>query len=451
MTSYFFDNSGAWLSDAIPKMGEDAVLKNDIILKISKTSISQAGYGKLVVPASSSIEFVTTDTTLYLKTLHLRGSIKLLARCSVSAHPLINTQYTLWHNPDTWMDGKVPRPLRDIIVPLGQTVVITKDSLVSDHVYNYLEIPEGSQLIFDNDAQDIILSVKKLIVNGSLLTSATNQIRTAPKTKNLFLPVYLDSEGKVMDTSANATSSMDSSFNFVMTGINSSADTLSNFIKYKVDASGIPTFIYNDQQRINFNTQLLTDISNQIVSHYETYFFNSTRNTINSTIGDMYTQYIADILFESPSLAGSISNKKQIVDKIVQSRLNEQFTNSIANGLNQLEYDYNLIGHTLYEQLKNEMPHRFENEQIDTPYNFPVESGDDISLFVRMRSDVFYNSYSRAEDKTDEQMDDGEQAVLNYYNQLKAIYEDKEQLIFDDNQLTVKIKPTTWRVVINLA
>ena len=74
------------------------------------------------------------------------------------------------------------------------------------------------------------------------------------------------------------------------------------------------------------------------------------------------------------------------------------------------------------------MPHRFENEQIDTPYNFPVESGDDISLFVRMRSDVFYNSYSRAEDKTDEQMDDGEQAVLNYYNQLKAIYEDKEDI-----------------------
>ena len=57
----------------------------------------------------------------------------------------------------------------------------------------------------------------------------------------------------------------------------------------------------------------------------------------------------------------------------------------------------------------------------------------------------------RDRDKTDEQMDDGEQAVLNYYNQLKAIYEDKEQLIFDDNQLTVKIKPTTWRVVINLA
>ena len=35
MTSYFFDNSGAWLTDAVPKIGEDAVLKNDIILKIS--------------------------------------------------------------------------------------------------------------------------------------------------------------------------------------------------------------------------------------------------------------------------------------------------------------------------------------------------------------------------------------------------------------------------------
>lgn len=451
MTSYFFDNSGAWLSNAVPKMGADAVLNNDVILKISKDTISQAGYGKLVIPASSSIEFVTTDTTLYLKTLHLRGSIKLLARCAVSAHPVGNSQYSLWHNPDSWMDGKVPRPLRDIIVPLGRTVVITKDSGVSDHVYNYLEIPDGSQLIFDNDAKNIVLSVKKLIVNGSLLTSATNQIRTAPKTKNLFLPVYLDSEGKVMDTSANSTSSMDSSFNFVMTGLQSSADTLSNFIKYKVDVSGVPTFIYNDVQRINFNSQLLTDISGQAVSHYETYFFNSTRNTTNGTIGDMYTQYISDILFDSPSLSGSITNKEQIINKIVGSRLNEQFTNSIANGLSQLEYDYNLIAHTLYEQLKNEMPHRFENEQVNTAYNFPVESGDDIALFVRMRSDVFYNNYARAEDETDEQMNDGQEAVLNYYNQLKAIYEDKEQLIFDDANYTVKIKPTTWRVVINLA
>ena len=97
------------------------------------------------------------------------------------------------------------------------------------------------------------------------------------------------------------------------------------------------------------------------------------------------------------------------------------------------------------------MPHRFENEQVNTAYNFPVESGDDIALFVRMRSDVFYNNYARAEDETDEQMNDGQEAVLNYYNQLKAIYEDKEQLIFDDANYTVKIKPTTWRVVINLA
>jgi len=97
------------------------------------------------------------------------------------------------------------------------------------------------------------------------------------------------------------------------------------------------------------------------------------------------------------------------------------------------------------------MPHRFENEQINTSYNFPVESGDDIALFVRMRSDIFYNSYARAEDKTDEQMSDGEQAVLNYYTQLKAIYENKEELIFNDSLMTVKIKPTTWRVVINLA
>jgi len=451
MTSYFFDNSGAWLTDAVPKIDEDAVLKNDIILKISNTTISQAGYGKLVVPASSSIEFVTTDTTLYLKTLHLRGSIKLLDRCAVSCHPVGNTQFTLWESPASWMDGKVPRSLRDIIIPLGRTIVITKDSGVSDHVYNYLEIPDGSQLIFDNDATDIVLTVKKLIVNGSLLTSSSNQIRTAPKTKNLFLPVYLDSEGKVMDTSANAISSMDSSYNFVMTGIQSSANTLSNFIKYKVDISGIPTFIYNDAQRINFNTQLLTDISNQIVSHYETYFFDSTKYTTNNTIGDMYTQYISDILFETPSLSGSITNKNQIIDKIVQSKLNEQFTNSIANGLNQLEYDYNLIGHTLYDQLKNEMPHRFQNEQINTAYNFPVESGDDISLFVKMRSDVFYNSYARAEDETDEQMQDGQEAVLNYYNQLKAIYETKEQLLFDDTEMTVKIKPTTWRIVINLS
>ncbi len=451
MNSYFFDNSGAWLSNKIPLYGEDAVLNSNVNVKITNTNISILGYGKIVVPASSSIEFVTTDTTLYLKTLHLRGTMKLLARCAVSCHPLINTKFRLWHNPESWPNGEVPRPLRDITLPPDVTIVITKNSNISDHVYNQLVIPEGSQLIFENDTKDVTLYVKKLVIIGSLMTSATNQIKTAPKTKNLFLPVYLDSEGKVMDTSANATSSMDSSFNFVMTGIHSSADTLSKFIKYKVDASGNPTFIYNDEQRKTFNGQLQTDISNQIVSHYETFFFNPTRKTINNTIGDMYTQYISDILFDSPSLSGSINNKPQIISKIIESRLNEQFTNSIANGLNQLEYDYNLIATTLYEQLKLEMPHRFENEVADTPYNFPVESGDDVALFVRMRSDVFYNSYQRAEDETHDQMQDGEEAVINYYNQLKMLYTDKQQLEFNDTEYTVKIKPTTWRIVINLS
>ena len=48
-------------------------------------------------------------------------------------------------------------------------------------------------------------------------------------------------------------------------------------------------------------------------------------------------------------------------------------------------------------------------------------------------------------------MNDDQESVFNYYTQLKAIYEDKEQLVFNDTQMTVKIKPTTWRVVINLA
>ena len=104
-----------------------------------------------------------------------------------------------------------------------------------------------------------------------------------------------------------------------------------------------------------------------------------------------------------------------------------------------------------YEQLKNEMPHRFTNEQINTSYNFPVESGDDIALFVRMRSNLFFNSYQKAEDETHDIMQDGEGAVINYYNQLKFLYNNKQQLTFDDNKYTVKIKPTTWRLVINLS
>lgn len=97
------------------------------------------------------------------------------------------------------------------------------------------------------------------------------------------------------------------------------------------------------------------------------------------------------------------------------------------------------------------MPHRFDNEQINTAYNFPVESGDDISLFVRMSSDVFYNSHARAEDKTHDIRQDGQDDVSDYYNQLKAVFENKDQLLFNDSEMTVKIKPTTWRVVINLA
>ena len=68
-----------------------------------------------------------------------------------------------------------------------------------------------------------------------------------------------------------------------------------------------------------------------------------------------------------------------------------------------------------------------------------------------MRSNLFFNSYQKAEDETHDIIQDGEDAVINYYNQLKFLYNNKQQLTFDDNKYTVKIKPTTWRLVINLS
>ena len=60
----------------------------------------------------------------------------------------------------------------------------------------------------------------------------------------MYLPVYLDSQGKVMDNSTNYVSIIDSSYNFTLPATQMTASDLSNLLTYKTN-SGNYTFQYN--------------------------------------------------------------------------------------------------------------------------------------------------------------------------------------------------------------
>ena len=67
----------------------------------------------------------------------------------------------------------------------------------------------------------------------------------------MYLPVYLDSQGKVMDNSTNYVSIIDSSYNFTLSASQLSASDLSNLLTYKTDSSGNYTFQYNYSQKVS--------------------------------------------------------------------------------------------------------------------------------------------------------------------------------------------------------
>jgi len=88
-----------------------------------------------------------------------------------------------------------------------------------------------------------------------------------------------------------------------------------------------------------------------------------------------------------------------------------------------------------WNQIKEEKPDRLWNRPDINILYFPIYAGDDISLFVNMRSNVTIPTY---ED----------------YNTLKGAYntaQNSQYLEFNDGNMTMKVKDVIWRIFLNLA
>ena len=247
----------------------------------------------------------------------------------------------------------------------------------------------------------------------------------------MYLPVYLDSQGKVMDNSTNYVSIIDSSYNFTLSASQLSASDLSNLLTYKTDSSGNYTFQYNYSQKVSINNAMKSDLENVNLS-LDGNTFVSTNNTSNTPLHDMYLQYIADILTGHPLGQAMIKNDFSIITEVKNCKLYEQFTHVLTNGLFTSNFQSHTIAETVVEQLQNEASSRFANRTNDTEYSIPFQSGDKISIFVKMRTNVNL-----------------EGTPVNQFSILSSMYQNNPYIEFVNTNM--KIKESKWRIVITLA
>ncbi len=246
----------------------------------------------------------------------------------------------------------------------------------------------------------------------------------------MYLPVYLDSQGKVMDNSTNYVSIIDSSYNFILTASQMSASGLANLLTYKTN-SGNYTFQYNYSQKVSTNNSMQSDLENVNLS-LDGDNFVSSNNASNTPLHEMYLQYIADILTGHPLGQAMIKNDFSIITEVKNCKLYEQFTDVLTNGLFTSNYQSNIIAETVVEQLKREASSRFDNRVDDTPYNIPFQSGDKISIFIKMRTNVNL-----------------EGTPINQFSILSSIYQNNPYIEFVNSNMT--IKESKWRILITLA
>lgn len=252
---------------------------------------------------------------------------------------------------------------------------------------------------------------------------------------HIFLPVYLDADKKVLDNSTNAIETLDASFNFLMNTTYCTATNMSNFLKYKRNNNQY-TFKFNESYKILFENNMKDDISGSSIELYNNDFYSGI-DPNKASIGRMFVRYIADILMGHPFNQAFISNESNIINDVNNSNLHKQLTTFLSNGLTTSSFNNNNICLSLLEQYLEQDDERFNNITDDTEYNFPFQSGDYITLFIKMKSTI---NLEKRETKTQ----------LSSYDLLKQIFENKNHITFNDNDKKLNINQTIWRIKIEL-
>ena len=201
-------------------------------------------------------------------------------------------------------------------------------------------------------------------------------------TTHVFLPVYLNSNKEVLDSSTNAVQTLDASYNFLMDTTYCSANNLKQFLKYR-KSNGNYYFKFNESYKILSENQIKNDIYHSTIELYDS-SFNSGVSPNKASIGRMLVRYICDTLMGHPFSQAFLSNEKDIIDSVKNSNLHKQITYGLSKNLSTTEFSSDDICLSLLKQFLNESPERFSNDQDDTEYDFPFQAGDYITLFIKM-------------------------------------------------------------------
>tara|TARA_X000000368_G_scaffold415175_1_gene406419 strand:- start:73 stop:891 length:819 start_codon:yes stop_codon:yes gene_type:complete len=255
--------------------------------------------------------------------------------------------------------------------------------------------------------------------------------------QHVFLPVYLDSSGTVLDVSQNVASTLDASYNFIMTANTTLANYIRSMISYK-NNNETYTFKYNNTYKTLLDNGLKSDFENTNITIYDG-SFNSGNIPVQDTIGQVYVQYIADTLIGHPLAQAFISNDGSIVNDINNSLVSEQFTNALINGLNTSTFASNDVCSSIIIQMKKWMPTRFNNEVANTEYFLPFCPDDNLSIYIKMKCNI-------ALDNTI-----GDYTNKSEYDILKNMFEDKVDVSFNDSTKDMNLKEKVWRIKIKLA
>lgn len=201
-------------------------------------------------------------------------------------------------------------------------------------------------------------------------------------TTHVFLPVYLNSNKEILDNSTNAVETLDASFNFLMDTTYCSANYLKQFLKYR-KSNDKYYFKFNESYKILSENQIKNDIYYSSIELYDS-SFNSGVSPNKANIGRMLVRYICDTLLGHPFAQAFLANEKDIIDTVRNSNLHKQITFSLSKNLSTSEFSSDDICLSLLKQFLDLSPERFSNDQDDTEYNFPFQTGDFITLFIKM-------------------------------------------------------------------
>ena len=273
--------------------------------------------------------------------------------------------------------------------------------------------------------------------SGSIHADCSDCEVFTPTTQHVFLPVYLNNEKIVLDSSENSVTTLDASYNFIMNADYATANFFREFLRYKKQ-DNVYTFSFNEGYKILFEQALKSDIENTETTIYDS-SFNSGINPQKASIGRMLVRYIADTLMGHPLAQAFIANESEIINSVNISNLHLQLTSAMIDGLSTSSFSSQEICNSLIIQFVEDSPDRFLYEIEDTVYKFPFCPGDYISLFIKMNCTINLNEITSDAATT-----------TNVYQMLKNIFGSKTDVVFDDSSEQMKLVEKIWRIKIKL-